>query len=105
MHQTPRTRQRSGGTGAILISPGAAQPDSPGRAARRPTWVQVISGGLDDAVLRRKRFERAYPQVVITPPGIDTCLWAAHRDGALLATGYQLSVLLDTLGRLLGTQL
>ena len=78
--------------------------DAPGHAARQPTRLRVISGGLDDAVLRRKQFEDAHPEIVITAPGPRTCLWTAHRDGTLLASGYQLSALLDTLGRLPGEQ-
>ena len=80
------------------------QPGAPGHAARPPARLRVISGGLDDAVLRRKQFQDAHPEIVITPPGPHTCLWTAHRDGALLASGYQLSALLDTLGRLPGEQ-
>jgi hypothetical protein len=64
--------------------------------------LRVLSGGLDEAVLRRKRFEVAHPEIVITPPGTRTCLWTACRDGKTMASGYQLSVLLDTLGWLLG---
>ena len=75
------------------------QPGAPGHAARQPARLRVISGGLDDAVLRRKQFEDAHPEIVITSPGPRTCLWTAHRDGTILASGYQLSALLDTLGR------
>ena len=49
-------------------------------------------------------FEDAHPEIVITSPGPRTCLWTAHRDGTILASGYQLSALLDTLGRLPGGQ-
>jgi len=80
------------------------QPGAPGHAGPQPTRLRVISGGLDDAVLRRKQFEDAHPETVITPPGPRTCLWTAHRDGKILASGYQLSALLDTLDRLPGTQ-
>jgi hypothetical protein len=62
------------------------------------------SGGLDEPVLRRKQFERAHPEIVITPPGAHACLWTAHRDGKILASRYQLSALLDTLSWLLGEQ-
>ena len=79
-------------------------PGAPGHAARQPARLRVISGGLDDAVLRRKQFEDAHPEIVITSPGTHTCLWTAHRDGTILASGYQLSALLDTLGRLPGRQ-
>ncbi len=75
-----------------------------GYAACQPTRLRVISGGLDEAVLRRKRFEDAHPEIVITPPGTQTCMWTAHRGAKMLASAYQLSALLDTLGRLLGEQ-
>jgi hypothetical protein len=80
------------------------QPGAPGPAARQPARLRVIRGGLDDAVLRKKQFEDAHPEIVITSPGPRTCLWTAHRDGTILASGYQLSALLDTLGRLPGGQ-
>jgi hypothetical protein len=73
-----------------------------GYGARQPTRLRVISGGLDEAVLRRKQFEGAHPEIAITPPDKQTCMWTARRDGKILASAYQLSALLDTLGRLLG---
>jgi len=69
-----------------------------------PARLRVVGGGLDDAVLRRKRFEDAHPEIVITAPGAETCLWAAHRGVTRLASGYQLGSLLDTLALLLGNQ-
>ena len=86
MRQIGWARQPAGSAGAVLT--------------RQPARLRVISGGLDDAVLRRKQFEDAHPEIVITPPGTRTCLWTAHRDGTILASGYQLSALLDTLDRL-----
>jgi len=80
------------------------QPGAPGPAAWQPARLRVIRGGLDDAVLRKKQFEDAHPEIVITSPGPRTCLCTAHRDGTILASGYQLSALLDTLGRLPGGQ-
>ena len=80
--------------------PSARRPGAPGHAARQPARLRLISGGPDDAVLRRKQFEDAHPEIVITSPGPRTCLWTAHRDGTVLASGYQLSALLDTLDRL-----
>jgi len=79
-------------------------PGAPGHAGRQRARLRVISGGLDDAVLRRKQFQDAHPEIVITAPGPRTCLWTAHRDGTMLASGYQLGALLDTLGRLPGEQ-
>jgi hypothetical protein len=82
------------------------QPGARGHAApelARPR-LRVVSGGLDEAVVRRKRFEDAHPEIVITPPGTRSCLWTACRDGKTLANGYQLGALLDTLGWLLARQ-
>ena len=80
------------------------RPGAPGPAAPQRARLRVISGGLDDAVLRRKQFEDAHPEIVITSPGPHTCLWTAHREGTILASGYQLGALLDTLGRMPGEQ-
>ena len=80
------------------------RPGAPGPAAPQRARLRVISGGLDDAVLRRKQFQDAHPEIVITAPGPHTCLWTAHREGTILASGYQLGALLDTLGRMPGEQ-
>jgi hypothetical protein len=80
------------------------QPGTSGHPAPQPARLRVVSGGLDEAVLRRKWFEDAHPEIVITPPGTPTCLWTARRDGEILASGYQLGALLDTLGWLLRKQ-
>jgi hypothetical protein len=80
--------------GRVPAVPGHAVP----RAAR--PQLRIIGGGLDDTVVRRKRFEDAHPEIVITPPVTHACLWTAHRDGTMLASGYQLSALLDTLARI-----
>jgi hypothetical protein len=93
MQQTPSTRRPAGGTGAV------------GHATPRQVRLRIVSGGLDEAVLRRKQFEDTHPEIVITPPGTHTCLWTAHRGGKILASGYQLSALLDTLSWRLGKQL
>lgn len=82
----------------------ARQPGALGPAAPQPARprLRLISGDLDEAVLRRKRFEGAHPEIVITPPGTHACLWTARRDGKILASGYQLGTLLDTLDWLFG---
>jgi hypothetical protein len=69
------------------------------RRTSRPR-LRLVSGGPDEAILRRKQFEDAHPEIVITPPATHACLWTAHRDGTMLASGYQLSTLLDTLARI-----
>jgi len=76
----------------------------PGNAGLPRVRLRVVGGDLDEAVLRRRRFESAHPEIVITAPGAQACLWSACRDDMRLASGYQLSALLDTLGRLLGEQ-
>jgi hypothetical protein len=86
MRQIPRTRQHP------ALTPGHVAP------------LRLIRGGMDEAVLRRKQFEAAHPEIAITPPGVCTCLWTARRHGTILASGYQLGALLDTLGWLLGQQ-
>jgi hypothetical protein len=80
-----------------------AVPGDAGPRAARPQ-LRVIGGGLDDTVVRRKRFEVAHPEIVITPPRTQASMWTAHRDGKTLASGYHLGALLDTLGRLLAKQ-
>ena len=84
----------------------ARQPGAPRPAAPQPARprLRVVSGDLDEPVQRRKRFEGAHPEIVITPPGTHACVWTARRDGKILASGYQLGALLDKLGWLLGQQ-
>ena len=71
--------------------------------AARPQ-LRIVGGGPDDTVVRRKRFEDAHPEIVITPPKTQASMWTADRDGKTLASGYHLGALLDTLGRLLEKQ-
>ena len=55
------------------------EPAVPGHAVPRAARPQlrVIGGGLDDTVVRRKRFEVAHPEIVITPPGTQASMWTA----------------------------
>ncbi len=71
--------------------------------AARPQ-LRIVGGGPDDTVMRRKRFEDAHPEIVITPPKTQASMWTARRDAKTLASEYHLGALLDTLGRLLGKQ-
>ena len=82
------------------------EPAVPGHAVPRAARPQltIIGGGLDDTVVRRKRFEDTHPEIVITPPRTQAPMWTARRDGKTLASGYHLGALLDTLGRLLAKQ-
>jgi hypothetical protein len=81
--------------------PGVLGPAAP-RAVR--PLLRLVDGGLDDAVVRRKRFEEAHPEIVITSPQTQASLWRARRDGNTLASGYYLGALLDSLDWLLGKQ-
>lgn len=66
--------------------------------AARPPRLRIIDGsGPDDAVVRRRRFEAAYPDVTITPPETHASMWIARQDGKILARDYQLGGLLDAL--------
>ncbi len=82
------------------------EPGSLGGAVPRASRPQlrIVGDGLDDTVVRRKRFEDAHPEIVIIPPGTQSSSWTARRDGKTLASGYHLGALLDTLGWLLGKQ-
>jgi hypothetical protein len=52
-----------------------------------------------DPLERRRAFERTHPDVVITPPETHASMWTARRkgEGKILASGYQLTDLLDAL--------
>jgi hypothetical protein len=80
-----------------------AVPEHAAPRAARPQ-LRIVAGGLDDTVVRRKRFQDAHPEIVITPPGTQASLWTARRDGKTLASGYHLGALLDMLGWLLQKQ-
>jgi hypothetical protein len=68
--------------------------------------LRLVPSGLDleDMVLRKRRFEAAHPEIVITAPGTHALTWTAYRDGSSLASRYHLDALLDELGRLCGEQ-
>jgi hypothetical protein len=79
--------------------PGVLGPAAP-RAAR--PQLRIVGDGLEDTVVRRKRFEEAHPEIMITPPKTQASMWTARRDGNTLASGYHLDALLDSLDWLLG---
>ena len=58
--------------------------------------------GEPDQLQRRERFGAAHPDIIISPPETHALLWAARRDGKILASGYMLGDLLDSLGWLTG---
>jgi hypothetical protein len=103
-----------GGSGRGLevgtLSASRAEGAREGRTVRRAAFsdarprLRVVGSGLEDAVLRRQRFEAAHPEIMITPPGTLAPMWTAYRDGKSLARRYHLGPLLDELGRLCGEQ-
>jgi hypothetical protein len=60
--------------------------------------------GQPDDIERRRAFEAAHPDITISPPETHASLWKAWRGGKILATGYHLGDLLDSLDWVLGQQ-
>jgi hypothetical protein len=58
-----------------------------------------VAGGIEDAVVRRQRFERAHPGAVILPPSAGR--WRAVADGRTLGA-WDLGGLMDQLDQLYG---
>jgi hypothetical protein len=65
------------------------EPGVPGHAAPRAARprLRVIDGGLEDTVVRRRQFEDAHPEIVITPPRPQASTWTARRDAKTQISG------------------
>lgn len=50
-----------------------------------------------DQVDRLQQFRIDHPDITVMPPATFGSLWSAHRDGIVLCTERELSVLLDRL--------
>jgi len=59
--------------------------------------VQEIPPGPLDQVRRLERYRQEHPDVDIQPPGAQSAVWRAVRDGDLIAYGFTLMVFLDRL--------
>ncbi len=70
----------------------------------RPNEEPLRGHPAPDDLQRRRAFETAHPDVTISAPETHASLWVARRDGKILASGYQLGGLLDSLGLLSGEQ-
>ena len=46
---------------------------------------------------RLRAYQAAHPDTTITPPGPDSLLWVARRDGKIIAAEYWLGQLIDDL--------
>jgi hypothetical protein len=59
--------------------------------------VQEVPPGRPEQVRRLERYRLEHPGVEIQPPGADSAVWRAFRDGNLIAYGFTLMVFLDRL--------
>ena len=58
---------------------------------------EVPPPGPPDQVRRLERYWQKHPDVDIEPPGADSAVWRAFRDGNLIAYGFTLMVFLERL--------
>jgi len=59
--------------------------------------VHEVPPGPADQVRRLERYQQEHPDVGIQPPGADSPVWRAFRDGNLIAYGFTLMVFLERL--------
>ena len=62
--------------------------------------MQEVSPGPPEQVRRLERYRQEHPDVDIQPPGAESAVWRAFRDGNLIAYGFTLMVFLERLGAL-----
>ena len=59
--------------------------------------MQEVPHGPPEQVRRLERYWQEHPDVDIQPPGADSAVWRAFRDGNLIAYGFTLMVFLERL--------
>ena len=59
--------------------------------------MQEVLPGPPEQVRRLERYRQEHPDVDIQPPGADSAVWRAFRDGNLIAYGFTLMVFLERL--------
>jgi len=59
--------------------------------------VQEVPPGPPDQVTRLERYRQEHPDVDIQPPGAQSAVWRAFRDGELIAYGFTLMVFMERL--------
>ena len=59
--------------------------------------MQEVPPGPPEQVRRLERYRQEHPDVGIQPPGADSAVWRAFRDGNLIAYGFTLMVFLERL--------
>jgi hypothetical protein len=59
--------------------------------------VQEVPPGPPDQLTRLERYRQEHPDVDIQPPGAQSAVWRAFRDGELIAYGFTLMVFMERL--------
>ena len=59
--------------------------------------MREVPPGPPDQVRRLERYRHEHSDVDIQPPGADSAVWRAFRDGNLIAYGFTLMVFLERL--------
>jgi hypothetical protein len=59
--------------------------------------VHEVPLGPPEQVQRLERYRQEHPDIAIWPPGPDSAVWRAFRDGNLIAYGFTLMVFLERL--------
>ena len=59
--------------------------------------MQEVPPGPPDQVTRLERYRQEHPDVDIQPPGAQSAVWRAFRDGELIAYGFTLMVFMERL--------
>jgi hypothetical protein len=59
--------------------------------------VHEVPSGAPEQVRRLERYRQEHPDVDIQPPGADSAVWCAFRDGNLIAYGFTLMAFLERL--------
>jgi len=59
--------------------------------------LQEVPPGPADQVPRLEAYKARHPDVDIQPPGAQSAVWRAYREGELIAYGFTLMVFLDRL--------
>lgn len=64
--------------------------------------MHEVPPGPPEQVRRLERYRQEHPDVDIQPPGAESAVWRAFRDGNLIAYGFTLMVFLERLETLPG---
>jgi hypothetical protein len=59
--------------------------------------VQEVPPGPPDQLTRLERYRQEHPDVDTQPPGAQSAVWRAFRDGELIAYGFTLMVFMERL--------